>query len=279
MNIYVENKSFNFVKKAYSAISSNSKKEIYKAFIINYKGGFSSKAYRFFRRKKIYDIEYVLFGVRGLNKAIKYLNRSNNPISLTLVISKPLPKMAQKGILKAKKTIKIIDKSNCLQNVEFYKTCNKILYNTDTENNIIEADMMNIYKFYEPDLQCKFSSCLGKNYYVDRLGNVHFCPVHLSESVVGNIKTEAQYLESSNFTNVLKQSIEKRENCKQQCKYFDYCLGACPLEEGCCDFPNLFNKNAEKIDAIIKNNTDLGELNYHTARTVVKTIVYGEENA
>ena len=99
---------------------------------------------------------------------------------------------------------------------------------------------MNIYKFYEPDLQCKFSSCLGKNYYVDRRGDVHFCPVYLTKSIVGNIKTNERYLESDTFKKVIEQSIEKRENCKKQCKYFDYCAGACPLEEGCSEFSNLF---------------------------------------
>ncbi len=274
MNFYVENKSLLFVKKAFEAVQKNTKEEINKGFIINYKGGFSKKTYNFFKKKTIYDVEYVMKGVKGLKKALRCLNMNKNPISLTLLIDKEISSKNKKLLLKAKKTIKIIDNSNISENILFYKSCNKIIYKTSLEDNILDIDIMHIYKFFEPELQCKFSSCLGKNYYVDRNGIVHFCPLHLSESIVGSISSDEKFMDNDLFISVLKKAIEKRNTCKRECKYFDYCLGACPMENGCCDFPELFKKNTKYIDDIIHNNKDLTNENLLVAKIIIKDAVY-----
>jgi radical SAM protein with 4Fe4S-binding SPASM domain len=261
---------------AYKSVVENTKKEANKVYVINYKGGFSKRPRLFLKKNGIYEVEYVIYGERGLNKAIKYLNLGKNPINLTLIINKKISNKAKKTILKGKKTIKIVDFSKCESNVDFYKSFNKILYKTEKEDTILSTDLMHLYKFFEPVFQCKYSSCLAKNYYVDRKGTVSFCPKYLSKSIVGNIKSEDKYLENEVFVTVLRKAIDKRNICKENCKYYEYCLGGCPLEDGCGDFPDAFIESATYVDNIIKNNKDLTEENYAVSKIIIKDTVYGE---
>lgn len=277
MNIYIEYKNYSFFKKAYEYVVGNSEKEVNKAYIINYKGGFVKKPRIYLKRNGIYDVEYVIYGVKGLNRAIKYLNYNKNPINLTLIIDKEISERAKKIILKAQKTIKIIDFSNNLENIEFYKSFNKIIYKTNDEDVILSVDLMHVYKFFEPIFQCKFSSCLGKNYYVDKKGIISFCPNHLSESMIGDIKSNEKFKDNKLFSSVLNKAIEKRDNCKENCKYYEYCVGGCPLEDGCCNFPEMFEKSSTYVDNIINNNKDLAQENYAIAKIIIKDSVYSEE--
>jgi hypothetical protein len=70
--------------------------------------------------------------------------------------------------------------------------------------------------------------------------------------------------------------MEKRTKCKQECLYFSYCSGACPLEEGCCNFPELFEKNSTEFNAIINNNKNLEDVNFFIAKLIIKNIAYSE---
>ena len=177
---------------------------------------------------------------------------------------------------KVNKTVKVIDRKGVESNVNFYNSFNKILYKTPTVDNILDVDIMHLYKFYEPFMQCKFSSCLGQNLYVTKRGTVHFCPLKLDDSLVGTLKDTGKYFDSHNFATVLKNAIAKRNDCKASCKYFDYCMGACPMQDGCCDFPQLFDKNSAYIDDVISNQKDLSNQNHMVARIVVKDMAYGE---
>ena len=277
MNLYIENKSFSFLKKAFTAVKNNIKKDIYKLTVINYKGGFSFKAAHYARRRhQTYDIEYVIHGEKGLCKAIKRLNKNKKSISLTLVISKPLSQNARNSILTAKKELRIVDVSGNDSNIEFYKSFSKIIYKTDKEDLILDADIMHLYKFYETVYQCRFSSCLGKNLFISRDGAVHFCPVHTEKSAIGSIHSEEKYFDNPTFKDVLHSAIEKRDTCKRSCKYFDHCSGACPLEDGCGDFPELFEKNSSELDRIIQNSEPLTDKKLVVAKIVIKDIAYGE---
>jgi radical SAM protein with 4Fe4S-binding SPASM domain len=277
MNLYIENKSFFFVKKAINAVENAIKKDIHKLTVINYNGGFTFKAAHYARRKhQIYDIEYIIYGEKGLHNAIRRLNKSKKRISLTLVISKLLSKKAQNLILKANNVLKIIDLSNNDSNIKFYKSIDKIIYKTDTVDLILDTDIMHLYKFYETVFQCKFSSCLGKNIFVSKNGTVHFCPIHTEKSLVGNIYCTENYFDNQTFKNVLHSAVEKRDNCKSTCQYYEHCAGACPLEDGCCDFPELFEKNKTELDRIIQNNEPLTDKKLAVAKIVVKDIAYGE---
>ena len=278
MNLYIENKSFAFFKKACHTVEKNTERDICKLYIVTFNGAFPARENRYARKKLgVYDMEYIIYGEKHLDRAVKFLNRKKNPISLTLVLNAPLSEKAKKVMLKAKKEIKIIDNTPGFDNAEFCRTFKKILYKTGTEDTILDADIMHIYKFYETAFQCKFSSCLGNTVYVSKNGDVHFCPSHLNESIIGNIDGNEKYFESPVFRSVLHSAIEKRDACKKDCKYFDHCLGGCPMESGCSDFPTLFEKNKAALDKIIDKNETLSDKNLVTAKIVIKDIVYGDE--
>jgi radical SAM protein with 4Fe4S-binding SPASM domain len=216
----------------------------------------------------------VLFGVRGLGGAIKCLNLSKNPITLTLVVSKKLNEKSKHLLQKAKKTVKVIDNSGSKENIEFYKSSNKILYKAGDVDMALDVDIMHLYKFYEPLFGCNFSSCLGKNIFVDRDGKVHFCPKYPEKSIVGTLDSAKDYFKADTFIDTLNNAVEKRKQCKNDCKYYEYCGGACPLQDGCSDFPELFEKNSVCIDKIIKNGEDLAKQSYTVAKIVIKDIAY-----
>jgi hypothetical protein len=92
MELYIENRSIRFIKRAYKRVTENTKATVYRVVIFNRGAFFKSAAFRFFKKKGIYDIEYVLFGTAALRRAITYLNRQNNKISLTVFIDKSLTK-------------------------------------------------------------------------------------------------------------------------------------------------------------------------------------------
>ena len=111
---------------------------------------------------------------------------------------------------------------------------------------------------------------------ITRILDIHFCPRYLEKSAVGMLESASAYFSHENFQKTLQAAIAKREQCKATCEHFDLCLGACPMEEGCGDFPALFAKNAAYIDCVIAEGGDLGEQPYVVAKLVIKDIAYGE---
>jgi radical SAM protein with 4Fe4S-binding SPASM domain len=276
MELYIENKSIGFVKRAYQKVTENTKSTVYRVVLFNRGPFFKPVAFRFFKRKGIYDIEYVLFGTTALSRALTLLNRQNNKISLTVLIDRPLTKKDKENLSLARSEVKIIDTTTDVGNLEFYKKSKYILYRWQNEDTILDHDLMHIYKFYETRYQCKFGSCLGNVLYVDAKGNVHFCPWHPELSTVGTLKDKINYFNGENAISVLNEAIAKRKKCKAECEYFEYCSGGCPLEEGCLDFPELFGKNKSFIDGVITAGEDLSNQNLAVAKIVIKDITYGE---
>lgn len=276
MELYIENKSLGFVKRAYQKVAENTKETVYRVVLFNRSAFFKSAARRFFKKKSIYDIEYVLFDTAALRRAIPVLNRQKNRISLTVFIDHSLTQKDKKRLSTARSEVKIIDTTSDEGNLEFYKSNKYLLYKWQNEDTILDHDLMHIYKFYETRYQCKFGSCLGSVLYVDANGNVCFCPWHPELSAVGTLKDNVNYFNEKNAITVLNDAIAKRKKCKNECKYFEYCSGGCPLEEGCLGFPELFEKNKNFIDKIIADGEDLSDQNLAVAKIVIKDITYGE---
>ena len=276
MELYIENKSIRFIKRAYKRVTENTKATVYRAVIFNRGSFFKSAAFRFFKKKGIYDIEYVLFGTAALRRAITGLNRRNNKISLTVFVDKSLTKKDKEKLALARSEVKIIDTTSDEKNLEFYKNSKYLLYKWQDEDTILDHDLMHIYKFYETRYQCKFGSCLGNILYVDANENVYFCPWHTESSAVGTLNDKINYFNNETATSVLRGAIAKRKKCKADCEYFEYCNGGCPLEDGCLGFPEIFSKNKSFIDGIIADGNDLSNQNLAVAKIVIKDIIYGE---
>ena len=276
MELYIENRSKSFIKQAYRRISENTNATIYRVVIFNRCSIFKSSAYHFFKKKGVYDIEYVVFGTAALRRAITLLNRQNKKISLTVMIDRTLTEKDKAKLSLARSEIKVIDATQSRENLEFYKSSKYILYKWNDEDTILEHDMMHLYKFYENRYQCKFGSCLGNVLYVDGKKNVYFCPWHTELSDVGTLKDKVNYFNEKNAISVLSDAIAKRKQCKTECEYFEYCSGGCPLEDGCLNFPKLFEKNKSFIDKVIADGGDLSDQNLAVAKLVIKDIVYGD---
>ena len=276
MELYIENKSIGFVRRAYQKVTENTKATVYRAIVFNRGAFFKPAAQHFFKKKGVYDIEYVLFGTAALRPAMKRLNRGKNKITLTVFIDRPLTKGDMARLSLARSEVKVIDTTADKGNLEFYKGSKYILYKWQDEDTILDHDLMHIYKFYETRYQCKFGSCLGNTLYVDAKGGVHFCPWYPERSAIGSLKDKVNYFNDENALSVLNDAIAKRKRCKAECVHFEYCSGGCPLEDGCLDFPALFEKNSGFIDGVIAAGGDLSNQNLAVAKMVIKDITYGE---
>ena len=275
MELYIDNVSFGFTKKAYERIVENTEKTVFRAVIIS-KGTLKRGARRFFLKKRIYDIEYILYGTSQLKKALKLFNRKKHPINLTLVVSKPLTAKENAWLSEIRREVKITDTTSDNGNLEFYKSSKYILYKFGDTDTVLDADIMHIYKMGETEYQCRYNNCLGKTLYVSKNGNVYFCPYHTEESNVGTLKDQKDYFQDEKIISVLKGTLEKRRECKAKCQYYEECGGGCPLEKGCGEFPQLFEKNKAYIDRIIEDGDDLSKHSYAVAKLVIKDIVYEE---
>ena len=275
MDLYVDNSSYGFTRKAYERVKENTGKSIFRAVIIS-KDSLRSGSYKLFRKKKIADIELIIYGTAHLKKAIKLHKRKKRPVSLTAVVSKALTEKEKALLSTVRREIKIIDTTAEKGNLDYYESNKYVLYKWQDKDTILDTDIMHIYKMGETQYQCRHSACLGKTLYVTREGNVHFCPYHAEESIVGTLNEEKNYFHDERIVKVLQSAIEKRKACKEKCEYYEDCSGACPLESGCGNFPELFDKNSEFIDSVTEAQDDLSEHNYAVAKLVIKDIVYGE---
>ena len=275
MDFYIDNRSGAFVQRAYRSITEHTKATVVRAILFN-RGAFRYGAMRFLRKKGVYDIEYVIYGTRALRRAIFQLNRKVKHIFLTVVISAPLTERDKRLLSLARSEVKVIDTTDVEANRDFYKSSKHILYRFANEDTILDHDIMHIYKFFESRYQCKFSSCLGNVLYVDRDGKVYFCPYHTEESAIGTIYEKKNYFKEPAIQRALESAITKRQTCSAECQHFSFCNGGCPLEDGCLDFPALFQRNTELLDGIISRGDDLSRYNLAIAKMVIKDITYGE---
>ena len=103
---------------------------------------------------------------------------------------------------------------------------------------------------------CKYRSCLGKTIYIDPLGKLHSCPFKVNRVELGNIEDcyELQDVFSTDdYEQLIQHAISRRENCRNACGVFGFCLGGCPLEAGDCPENNLTNA-IDKAKAYMQEN-------------------------
>ena len=124
MDLYVDNASFGFTKKVYETVKKNTGKSIFRAVIFS-RGALGNGAYKLFRKKKVYDIELVIYGTAHLKKAIRLHNRKKRPASLTVVVSRALTEKEKYMLSFVRREIKIIDTTAEKGNLDYYES-NKI---------------------------------------------------------------------------------------------------------------------------------------------------------
>lgn len=91
-------------------------------------------------------------------------------------------------------------------------------------------DFIKYILFKEKDLCC-YNSCMGKHIGIHYNGNIYGCNRDFPEKYCfGNINDYTdihQCFESKGFNNLLKDTIERRKNCKEKCRIYDFCTGGC----------------------------------------------------
>jgi len=276
MNLYIENKSARFALRAYDKVLKNTGKDVHRVILICRGGLHRSTVKHIRRRKKIGDIECVIFKASQLKAAMKLANRKRHFIVLTYVVDHKLTEKERKIISSAMRLLKIHDYTGDAENAAFYRSEGHILYRTDSEDTILDTDLMHAYKFYETQYQCRFSSCMGENLYVDAKKRVYFCPFHKDKSLVGTLDDGTNYFNSEEMLKTLRQTIEKRNACRSGCPHFELCGGGCPLEEGCLGFPERIAAASETIDRIIEGHIDVSTLGYAVGKIVIKDALYEE---
>ena len=78
--------------------------------------------------------------------------------------------------------------------------------------------------------KCQFKSCLTKYFSVETDGTIYSCKDTKNKicslSEIGSVN---EIISNDNFVELLKQSVIKRAQCKEHCKFYELCQGGCPL--------------------------------------------------
>jgi len=273
---YFEYTSVYRFKKAYETLEENTDGRIRHA-VIESSRGVRRVLYRYCRRRKIPYVSFILTRLVGLKKALRYLHRRKFPITLTLKVTRALKKREKRLLSEAVMPILVEDETGISENLAYYRENKAILYKTKDENRVRDADFMHLSRFGEPLYGCQFSDCLGECLGVDKKGRVFFCPKHREESLVGDLKTKEPYFEAPVFLAVKEAFSKKQESCEASCEHYGICMGACPMEEGCLDFPSSFERADRLLTEISQGKQELSAFDYATVHTVLKDICYGEE--
>ena len=186
------------------------------------------RPYNFLKRKGL-NVEFTI-PLSALTKNIVFL-ANRNRITLVLTAEKP-PKKRENALLKQLKVLTTLhDIYGYFDGLkEEYPSL--LIANAET-NDAFNADVYETCLSCPPKYHCAFTSCLGKTLYVKANGDLYFCPQHLEFSAIGNTKDEGYPFDHETFLTVLKRQIEKRDNCKKDCKYYAACRGGCAMYDTC----------------------------------------------
>lgn len=186
--------------------------------------------------------------------------RSSAKVSLHLKVENEIPSEDMKKISSIHKCVVFEDNTDL--NTDNYRKYRYSAVDSDFFSEPQLYDMLRILSGREPEMCCESSSCLGKNLYIEKNGEMHFCPKHPEKSSVGSIDDGSDPFDHPDFSDVLKAEIEKRERCKSVCAYFYECKGACALDDRCRSFKDVREKTKEFISLYSSPDKDLSDLKY-----------------
>lgn len=116
--------------------------------------------------------------------------------------------------------------------------------------------------------RCQYNSCLTKQFKIDADGNIYVCKKKQNLICkLDEVISLQNIVSNEKFVDILKQSIDKREECKRKCRFYEYCQGGCPLncniQEKNCMEKKLFYimEDIKQLLYEAINYSDYGELN------------------
>ncbi len=232
-------------------------------------------AYRIVRQK-LNALPFFVVDISHLFKNdIKLYNKDR--LYFVIIVRNKLSQAQKKKIAIFKKNIIIKDTSADESNYLFYKTCNNLVYKTDFGENISEAIAFDFSAFNYTDYACNYSSCMGKTIYINKAGNLYFCPFHQEESYlckIADVSKLEQTLKQKCFISTLDKIIERRKSCKNSsCKIYEKCNGGCPFDSINCEQLKTRISKAEQLREQIKqSNVPLDAIPLYQCESIQKEI-------
>lgn len=270
MNVYLKSKTARSLKKQIAffnnQVDCNFNESLDLHLIINRKIGLFEVFTITQKFKKVNSFE-IIASPKHISKPLISFVNSNSNLGVLFLINKPLSKNDFKKINRYGGTVKIIDNTNLVKQEQF--NSNKFLIQNQNENGFLNADAYILTAKPNPIYQCIFSSCLGHTLYVDCENNVSFCPKYPEKSKLGKLKEFNDLFDNTNFYNCIKQSVEKRAQCKKSCEHFEKCKGGCPFEDNCNQFKTLYDNAIKNLNNVCENNSDITALPLYKQRALL----------
>ena len=214
----------------------------------------------------ISSITYLMPINKLSNSLIKAMKKSNRALALVLIVDRAIDKKIAKKIknsLKMDTTIFIYDISNVLENEVYYNQKNVVYYLEGSKGYNSELyNMLGLVCGLSSSYSCRYSSCLGNNIFIDSNGDAYFCKKY-NKKICNIMKNDIElcYNNCEEFKNILFKAIEKRNNCKKECKLFNVCKGGCPYEDDSCSRFNLvYTEALQMYIDIVDNYVSLDEV-------------------
>ena len=121
---------------------------------------------------------------------------------------------------------------------------------------------------------CRYNSCLGKNVYINKDGDISFCIHFPDKTRIGNTYNNTclgEIYHGEQFLDILKNATAHRSKCIETCEKYSYCQGGCPLECDDCTNHNYI-KLVEHVKEELLQVISLNNLNKYNS--CVKSAVY-----
>ncbi len=269
MKIYIEYSTFTKFKNIVLRCEKLFKNKSLK-FVIKFFKNVSIKPYRYLRKKKYFNIEYDFDAKYRLKKLIKLSNYKRRPLQLSINIYDECSKYMKK-LNKIEKLTCVYDKSNLDSNYEKLSKSGYLLVRDKNHDDIYEYDMLNLFMFGQVKYQCKYSSCLYENIYINKNDIASFCPKNPNDSLMGNFFLEDNIFELKSFDEFASRAVEKRDNCKKECPFYYKCMGGCFMEDDCIDIKKSF-ENIKSLYQSLKNKESLEGMPYKYKSLLIRQL-------
>lgn len=144
------------------------------------------------------------------------------------------------------------------------------------------CDIINMLAMQTHSQNCRYASCFGNTFNVDKQLNVYLCPIHAdSRTLLGSLK-QAENLESllncQAVADLLPTAVQKRQQCVANCKSFHYCQGGCPLESenntGCDYYCATVEKIRQRLLEVYRDGK-IRQVNYIVKNAILNALAFG----
>lgn len=130
---------------------------------------------------------------------------------------------------------------------------------------------------------CCHNSCLGKYILIGCDGEIYCCKNKYDEMKYSNINEISSFIDifkNDRFLSIITNSIDRRNECKENCDLFEQCKGGCPLKNsnGCCNekaYRDYYFSVTETLKHVIEMQ-DYTKLNPCLRKLIFSSMVSGK---